>query len=515
MPTNKHHQIIAIILAAFAMILLFPIFAQAQVPVALLPNPRITFFDGNGLALQNGCIAFYNAGTSTPAPIYSDFTGTFQLPNPLTLDSSGSATVWLANQSYKVVASTGVSGQTCASSPGIQLWVVDNVSAYQIINQAQNIFLAGATSDPAGVAGELAYRTDLGKVRFFSTLWDSVVGETTPATLTNKTVNITANTLTCTPNTAGLFLRDDGTKLQCVSIGTFDLPSVLNPDTIENFYTNNPTTGTVFSSLAKIAPGPFYGVQTTTTADTGGVLGICVANCTTAGNAEIAVMSNGIACNFDAAPTVAGDYVTISSTNAGACHDAGAAYPSTQVLGRVLNTGTSIMILFPAEQHGGSGSAYPANTTPVTVASSAAETVLQGIALSPNDLNIAGTQLTVQGWIPTSGTTGTPNLTIRVRLDSAAGVLLGTFPVFGDGGSYTFSMNVQIGTVTTGTTGTLEVQGNIFINTLLSPPLTGQLANTSTIVADLTAGHTIYFTAQWGAGSSSNTITQRLMTAHR
>src|SRR5262249_2193195 len=43
-------------------------------------------------------------------------------------------------------------------------------------------------------------------------------------------------------------------------------------------------------------------------------------------------------CVFDGA-TTAGDYVQISSTTGGDCHDAGSAYPSVgQVLGRVLST---------------------------------------------------------------------------------------------------------------------------------------------------------------------------------
>jgi len=46
-------------------------------------------------------------------------------------------------------------------------------------------------------------------------------------------------------------------------------------------------------------------------------------------------------CVFDGA-TTAGDYVQISSTVAGNCHDAGAAYPAGgQVLGRVLSTNAS------------------------------------------------------------------------------------------------------------------------------------------------------------------------------
>src|SRR5213078_2984817 len=59
-------------------------------------------------------------------------------------------------------------------------------------------------------------------------------------------------------------------------------------------------------------------------------------------------------CDFDGA-TTAGNYVQISSTTAGKCHDAGATFPTSggQVVGRVFSTngagGTYGMVLFPGE----------------------------------------------------------------------------------------------------------------------------------------------------------------------
>jgi hypothetical protein len=60
----------------------------------------------------------------------------------------------------------------------------------------------------------------------------------------------------------------------------------------------------------------------------------------TTGTAQIAI--DGVAsCIFDNA-TVAGDYVTISSTTAGNCHDFGSVRPSSgQLLGIVLSTNTA------------------------------------------------------------------------------------------------------------------------------------------------------------------------------
>jgi hypothetical protein len=100
---------------------------------------------------------------------------------------------------------------------------------------------------------------------------------------------------------------------------------------------NDATTGTGLNFLAKLnGANPSCAIKTTA-ADTAGVMGVVVGGSGTTGNAVIAY--KGFAsCSFDGSST-AGDYVQISSTNAGDCHDAGASYPSSgQVLGRVLST---------------------------------------------------------------------------------------------------------------------------------------------------------------------------------
>src|SRR5439155_14029921 len=89
------------------------------------------------------------------------------------------------------------------------------------------------------------------------------------------------------------------------------------------------------------------------TSDTKGAIGIVVAGAGTSGNAQI-TRTGTASCVFDGA-TTAGDYVQISSTTAGDCHDDGAAFPTSggQILGRVLSTngagGTYAMVLYPGE----------------------------------------------------------------------------------------------------------------------------------------------------------------------
>ncbi|MCU1270949.1 MAG: putative autotransporter protein [Acidobacteriaceae bacterium] len=100
---------------------------------------------------------------------------------------------------------------------------------------------------------------------------------------------------------------------------------------------NDSTTGTSLNFLAKLnGANPSCAVKLATT-DVSSAMGVVSGGLGTSGNAVIAYRGYA-SCSFDG-PTTAGDYVQISSTNAGDCHDSGSAYPSSgQVLGRVLST---------------------------------------------------------------------------------------------------------------------------------------------------------------------------------
>lgn len=128
---------------------------------------------------------------------------------------------------------------------------------------------------------------------------------------------------------------------------------------LTNIFPNAAVTGTTLNKLAKLT-----GVGTmviSSAGDTGGVIGICTGNtstpgssaCGTTGSSEIAEYGT-FSCIFDNA-TTADDYVTISASVAGDCHDNGASYPvGQQVLGRVLVTaaaGTRSMTLFGPESN--------------------------------------------------------------------------------------------------------------------------------------------------------------------
>ncbi|MGD0512763.1 MAG: hypothetical protein ABSA29_05635, partial [Terriglobales bacterium] len=101
---------------------------------------------------------------------------------------------------------------------------------------------------------------------------------------------------------------------------------------------NSATTGTTLSKLAKVTGSPATAIIASTS-DTSGMIGVVVDGAGTTGNVQIA-RGGQASCVFDGA-TAAGDYVQISSTVGGDCHDAGASYPGIgQILGRVLSTNT-------------------------------------------------------------------------------------------------------------------------------------------------------------------------------
>jgi len=62
-------------------------------------------FDDNGDPLAGGFLYTYEAGTSTPKATYMDSSGTLisQNTNPVELDASGMANVWLGDGGYKFI----------------------------------------------------------------------------------------------------------------------------------------------------------------------------------------------------------------------------------------------------------------------------------------------------------------------------------------------------------------------------------------------------------------------------
>ena len=70
----------------------------------LLPFVKPRWADSNGVPLASGQLFSYIAGTTTPQATYTDETAATPNANPVILDSTGSASVWLRTDlSYKLV----------------------------------------------------------------------------------------------------------------------------------------------------------------------------------------------------------------------------------------------------------------------------------------------------------------------------------------------------------------------------------------------------------------------------
>lgn len=91
--------------------------AQTYQPIL---QPHQHFVDGSGSPCAGCSLYSYLAGSTTPAATYTDASGSSLNTNPIVLDSSGSASIWIGTTSYKF---------TLVDASGTTLWTVDQVQA--------------------------------------------------------------------------------------------------------------------------------------------------------------------------------------------------------------------------------------------------------------------------------------------------------------------------------------------------------------------------------------------------
>lgn len=372
--------------------------ASAQTSVTLAPIPLFQSFLQSGRPNAFGCVFTYQSNTVTPLGTYTDATGNTLNANPVALSSSGSANIWIkVGQAYgfTIKASGGTncsSGSIVASVQGIGggasilTTAVPFSATPTFTDQSQNqlftMTLTGnATALPLAVVGV----TPPGYITFQITQ-DNVGAHTftwPPNMVGGAPIGLTANQITTqeflwngtTAIALGPAVTGSGPSLSTGAIastgnistsgtvvgGSFPSPVITTPSingvTIQNspgayiVLPNAGTMGTTLNTLTKLSAAPSTALIAATT-DTGGVVGITVLGAGITANATIQ-QSGTASCVFDGA-TTAGDYVQISATTAGNCHDAGASYPTQgQLIGRVLSTngggGTYSLDLFGPE----------------------------------------------------------------------------------------------------------------------------------------------------------------------
>lgn len=198
---------------------------------------------------------------------------------------------------------------------------------------------------------------------------------------------------------------------------------------------NNSSTATVLNKLAILTGTGTATVATTGTTD--GILGIVVGGAGTSGNAQIA--TRGLAnCVFDGA-TTANDWVQISGSSGGECHDSGSATRASAEyqVGFVLSTnsgaGTYAVELnqqYTPSGGGGSGTVNSGTTGQVAYYSSSG-TAVGG----ENVASIATTGVTAGFGLTGGGTTGVLSLAASPCPPSPCTIISTTATTCNNGGS--------------------------------------------------------------------------------
>ena len=119
---------------------------EAQQNALLIPVPKMQFLDLNGYPLAGGLVYTCVAGSGCPGTTQETYTSSSALiknSNPIVLDSSGSANIWLTpGIAYKIVVE---------NSAGALISSTDNVSAYgSLVDHGNADPLAKSTMGPIG-----------------------------------------------------------------------------------------------------------------------------------------------------------------------------------------------------------------------------------------------------------------------------------------------------------------------------------------------------------------------------
>lgn len=114
--------------------------------IVLSTPPFMCFFDDNGNPLNGGLVYTYLAATLTPQATYTDQGGLTQNANPVVLDSSGRASIWLdSTNSYKFIVKTSA-GVTLSNGTQDNIAPFSTASGLSILgNIAANTILGNNT----------------------------------------------------------------------------------------------------------------------------------------------------------------------------------------------------------------------------------------------------------------------------------------------------------------------------------------------------------------------------------
>jgi hypothetical protein len=231
---------------------------------------------------------------------------------------------------------------------------------------------------PTGAAivnGELRYNSGLAQIEAYTGgTWSTLLNSSGVGTITSGiwqggTIAVPYGGTGLPMWTANVIYKGNGTNALLAS-GLTDNGTIVSSSesldaTSNGFVTeiaNAGTTGTTANKLAKINASGTAVITATT--DTDGVAGIVIGGAGTTGNAQIA-FGGQASCVFDNA-TTAGDFVGISTTTSGACHDVGTARSTTgQTIGKVLASGAAGTYAVALGLNASASASLPVATTSV------------------------------------------------------------------------------------------------------------------------------------------------------
>ena len=134
--------------------------ACAQTIYPPINTPVFRALDANGKPLSGGELYTYVAGSSTPQSTYADPGGASPNTNPVILDSTGSAKIFLAPQNYKFVLQ---------DANGVQQWTVDNITGAPPQSEVTSVF--GRKGNVVAVAGDYTCSQITGAVCSIPTIY--------------------------------------------------------------------------------------------------------------------------------------------------------------------------------------------------------------------------------------------------------------------------------------------------------------------------------------------------------
>jgi len=229
-------------------------------------------------------------------------------------------------------SSTGTGNVVLSTSPTL---------ATPALGTPSSVTLTNATGLPCAALPALTGDTTTSAASCATTT-AKINGTAFPASATVIGSNSSSQPVSATTTGSGSVVLATTPSLSSPSLGTTAHTST---------YTSNASTINLLQVLTTVSNASRATNAATTT--TSGVVGIAQSTVSAGSSVEVAT-SGKATCQFDATAVTAGDYVQISSTTAGDCHDAGSTRPASgQIIGFALATGsastTQVVRLFDGE----------------------------------------------------------------------------------------------------------------------------------------------------------------------